>query len=562
MWRSKEISADDGDEESCEDDGDDSGGSGTPSQAQAATGSDDDASDEAPLKSRCGEADGCCARASDTEEASEPQHAKAVGCGEPDGCCAAASDDTEEVRAPQHSKAASCGEPDGCCAPPADDADDATGNLSAVPNTTASAITTTTMSVAGMTCSDCANSAEKLLRKLAGVVNVDASFAASRVVVRHDAFVVAAAQLVERLAKLKFSGTVTTSVVDGSSDESAAAEERQFVVLVSAANRKTDYTDIMARMRRVRGVKSVDIDNVNGRASVQIESNVKRRDVLDAFGAAGLPSAIFDAQAAAAAVSEASEQRELRRSLMHVLLSSAIAIPLALMTFAFPDRIEPIVRLSVGFVLCSIVQLVVGSPLYMSAYGALRYTREANVDCLVMLSTTVAYVYSTIVWIVWLAGGAVVGDEAETFFETPPILLALIVIGRYLEKRAKRRTGEALRSIRSLQTPTAQLLARVEDVDNADAVRVLDCALLDVDDLLRVEPGASVPVDGIVVRGTTTVDESMVTGEARPQRKAVGAVMLGGTSNIDGCVALRATTTSHRSTVAQIARLMSDAQVC
>jgi copper chaperone CopZ len=172
------------------------------------------------------------------------------------------------------------------------------------------------MSVAGMTCSDCANSAEKLLRKLAGVVNVDASFAASRVVVRHDAFVVAAAQLVERLAKLKFTGTVTTSVVDGSSEESAAAEERQFVVLVSAANRKTDYTDVMARMRRVRGVKSVDIDNVNGRASVHIESNVKRRDVLDAFGAAGLPSAIFDAQAAAAAVSEASEQRELRRSLM------------------------------------------------------------------------------------------------------------------------------------------------------------------------------------------------------------------------------------------------------
>jgi Cu+-exporting ATPase len=478
-------------------------------------------------------------------------------CGAVGGCCAVSDDDKDDGKTSK----AGCGQPDGCCGEPIDD--DEVGNAAAVSISAATALTTTTISVVGMTCSDCANSAEKLLRKLPGVVSVDASFAASRVVVHHDALVVGTAEIVERLGKLKFTGTVTSSVVDGASDESAEAEVRRFVVLLSAASRKSDdYAGVVARMRVVRGVEGVDIDSANGRATVHIASNVKRRDVLDAFGAAQLPSALFDAHAAAAAISEASERRELRRWLAQVVLASAIAIPLALMTFAFPDRIAPVVRLSVGFVLCSIVQVVVGAPLYQSAFGALRYTREANVDCLVMLSTTVAYVYSTIVWIVWLAGGAVAGEEAETFFETPPILLALIVIGRYLEKGAKRRTGEALRSIRKLQTPTAQLLSRVEDVDNADAVRTLDCALLDVGDLVRVEPGAAVPVDGVVVRGTTTVDESMITGEARPLRKTVGATMLGGTSNIDGCVALRVTATAHRSTVARIAQLMSDAQVC
>lgn len=507
----------------------------------------------------------CCKGGDDHEHDHEHDDDHAHGNEDKGGCCDDKSSSRKTRARHHHAKKPTkgsaaksrCGEPDGCCGAPDDDPIVETTPAAA---TTTTAAATTTMSVVGMTCSDCANSAEKLLRKLPGVAAVDASFAASRIVVHHDPLVASVAQLVERLGKLKFTGTVVSSVVAGSGDETAEAEARRFVVLLDA-NRKSGVATTLARMRVVQGVERVDVDGASGRATVHIERGVKRRDALDAFGAVGLPNSLFDAEAAAAAVSEAGDRRELRRLLVHVILSSSIAIPLALMTFAFPDRIEPVVRLSVGFVLCTIVQTFTGAPLYVSAFNALRYTRQANVDSLIMVSTTVAYVYSTIVWIVWLAQGAVVGAVPETFFETPPILLALIVIGRYLEKRAKRRTGEALNSIRKLQAPTAQLLARADDVDNVDAVRTIDCALIDVGDLLRVEPGAAVPVDGVIVRGTTSVDESMVTGEARPQRKIVGASMLGGTSNTDGCVVLRATTTAHRSTVARIAQLMSDAQV-
>ena len=464
-----------------------------------------------------------------------------------DGCCGQRASD----RGTADAKKSKCGESDGCCGELSDDEPIGGGSSTAAATAATAATTTTTMSVVGMTCTDCADSAEKLLRKLPGVVAVDASFSASRVVVKHDSLLVSAAALVERLGKLKFTGAIVSSDVDGADHSN---DSRRFVVVLDVP-----LGDSLSLMRAVRGVERVDVDTSNKYATVSLADGAKRRDIIDAFAAAKLPSRLHDAAAAAAAMTEAAEQRELRRVLVHVVLATAIAIPLALMTFAFPQRIAPVVRLSVGFALCTIVQLFTGSPLYASALRALRYNREANVDCLIMLSTTVAYVYSTIVWLAWLARGAVPGDEAETFFETPAILLALIVIGRYLEKRAKRRTSDALRSLRALQAPTAQLIC--ESDDEQAPLRTIDCSLIDVGDLLRVEPGARVPVDGVVERGSSSVDESMVTGEVRAQLKVVGATMLGGTNNIDGCVVLRATATVQTSTVSRIAQLMTEAQV-
>jgi P-type Cu+ transporter len=135
-------------------------------------------------------------------------------------------------------------------------------------------------------------------------------------------------------------------------------------------------------------------------------------------------------------------------------------------------------------------------------------------------------------------------------------LIALIVLGRFLERRAKHRTGDALRSIRALQAPTA-LLGSDNDDESAEEIHV---SLVEVGDLLRVLPGARVPVDGVVVRGSTTVDEAMVTGEARPVVKQIDSALIGGTSNIDGFVLMRAVHRADESMVAHIAALMSDAQ--
>jgi len=177
-------------------------------------------------------------------------------------------------------------------------------------------------------------------------------------------------------------------------------------------------------------------------------------------------------------------------------------------------------------------------------------------DCLVSLSSGVAFLYSTVASIVWLAQQDTGVAAPETYFETPAILIALIVLGRFLERRAKHRTGDALRSIRALQSPTALLDGGDEESGGAE----VHISLVDVGDRLRVLPGARVPVDGVVVSGSTTVDEAMVTGEARPVVKEVDSALIGGTSNIDGCVVMRATRRADESMVAHIAALMTDAQ--
>lgn len=454
---------------------------------------------------------GCCGVADSPTPTPTPK--AEPGC--KDACCGDVSDDEAENVHDKH---------DGNGVGDDDDDDD-------IDKTT-----TTMMSVVGMTCTDCATSAERLLGKLNGVVKVDASFSASRIVVNHTASVVSAMQLIDRLAKLNFTATVISSSKSSSSSSASASSpssiidkdaDKRLIVSLTHGATTTDVQDTIARMSALKCIERVQFDASTSvsstTATVYVRDGFKRRNAIDALAAASLPHALFDATAAAAVSNEAIEQKELRKWLVHVIVSTLIAIPLALITFAFPDRIEPLVRLSVGFVLCSIVQLFTGAPLYVSAYAALRYTGRPNVDCLVMLSTTTAYIYGSIVYFIWLSAitttttSVAVLPPPEVFFETPPILLALIVIGRYLEKRAKRRTGDALRAIRSLQTSTAKLLNNTNNADDNDTTRTIDCSLIDVGDLLRVEPGASVPVDGVVVRGSTTVDESMVTGESRPQ---------------------------------------------
>lgn len=399
-----------------------------------------------------------------------------------------------------------------------------------------------------MTCTGCAQSLEKLLRGTRGVESADASFMGSRAVVVHDPTLIDSSAIAALMSKLNFVGTVSSS---RSNDASGAGPATVVVALGSATN----FEHLQSL--KLPCVASARYDAANSRATIDVAESFKRRDVIDALAAAELPHELFDAAAAAAATSEAAEAREAMVWKIHLVLSIVIAIPLALIAFVFVDDVSQLVRVIVGFVLCSISQLRIGYPLYVSAYKSLRYVHEFNMDCLVMLSTTIAYVYSTIASIVWLAvDGADESVHVETYFETPAILLALIVIGRWLEKRAKHKTGQALRSIRGLQAPSATLIKDVGD----DSGRTIDCALIDAGDLLRLVPGDRVPVDGVVVRGTTTVDEAMVTGESRPQVKQVDSKLIGGTSNIDGCVVMRAEAGVQESTVAQIVQLMSDAQ--
>ena len=206
----------------------------------------------------------------------------------------------------------------------------------------------------------------------------------------------------------------------------------------------------------------------------------------------------------------------------------------------------------IQLVLASIIQFWIGQEIYARAWTSVYYGGRADMDVLIACSTSVAWAYST----VGLVLNCVLEDyEADLFFDTCAILMALIILGRYLEIMAKGEASKKLNSILSLQAQTAILVD-----EHTHAEEELDIELICHGDLVKIQPGMTVPLDGVVYQGESTIDESMVTGESIPIQKGVGEAVLGGTINQDGLLLVQVTKIHSEGTLAQMHTLMEEAQ--
>ncbi|MBM7808254.1 cation transport ATPase [Geodermatophilus bullaregiensis] len=199
----------------------------------------------------------------------------------------------------------------------------------------------------------------------------------------------------------------------------------------------------------------------------------------------------------------------------------------------------------------TVVQSWAGRDVYRAAWTAARH-RSTNMNTLVALGTGVAYLYSAFVTL-WPAAAERWGLPLHVYFETSLVILALVLAGRWMEGRAKKRTAAAITALVGLAPKTARVLRDGSEVD-------VPVEQVVVGDLVRVRPGEKVPVDGVVTDGDTAVDESMLTGESLPVDKAAGDTVIGATLNRTGTVVLRATAVGEDTALAQIVRLVEDAQ--
>src|SRR6185437_13439644 len=199
----------------------------------------------------------------------------------------------------------------------------------------------------------------------------------------------------------------------------------------------------------------------------------------------------------------------------------------------------------------TIIQFWAGGTFYAAAWAAARHG-STNMNTLVAVGTSVAYGYSAFVTL-WPALARRWGFQEHLYYETAVIIIALILLGRWLEARAKKQTGAAIKALMGLQARTARVIrdGREQDLP-IEAVRV--------GDLVRVRPGEKVPVDGVVAEGRSSLDESMLTGESLPVEKATGEQVIGATLNKTGSFVFRATRVGQDTTLAQIVRLVEDAQ--
>lgn len=198
----------------------------------------------------------------------------------------------------------------------------------------------------------------------------------------------------------------------------------------------------------------------------------------------------------------------------------------------------------IQFFLAAIVQFWAGGDFYKTTIASLKH-RAANMDTLISLGTSVAFLYSALIVFRILPG--------EPYFDTSATIIALILLGKWLEARARGKTSEAIKKLIGLQPKTARVLRDGKEID-------IPVSEVVIGDQIRLRPGEKVPVDGEVVSGETSIDESMVTGESIPVYKEVGSIVIAGTLNASGTILIKAQKVGSATMLAQIIKLVEQAQ--
>ncbi len=392
-----------------------------------------------------------------------------------------------------------------------------------------------TLPIEGMTCAACATRIEKGLNRMDGIAEASVNLASERAAVQYDGDAVTLQQVVDKIEHLGYKVPVETLDLQIEGMTCAACSTR-----------------IEKGLSRMQGVQTAAVNLATETAKVTF-IGLKQEDILNKISQLGYTGRLKKEEGESE--QESPTQRNMRRLRNTFLVSALLSIPLLWSMvghFSFTSWIwvpEWFMHPWVQMVLAAPVQFIIGARFYVGAFKALR-SGSANMDVLVALGTTSAYVYS-----VYLAWQWQIGElhHPEMYFETSAVLITLILLGKWLEASAKGRSSQAIRALMGLRAKTATVVRDGEQVE----VPVEDVAS---GDLVLVRPGEKVPVDGIVVSGTSTVDESMLTGESVPVEKQAGDNVYGATVNAQGAFTMRATQVGSETALSQIIKIVEEAQ--
>ena len=399
--------------------------------------------------------------------------------------------------------------------------------------------------VEGMTCASCVAHVESALKEVRGVSSVRVNLATEKAALELDSGEVSLEELVRAVDEAGY----TVPVERGSLN-------------IGGMTCASCVAHVEEALRGVRGVLSVNVNLATEKAMVEyilgVASFQDFREAVDEAGytVEGLAGETYGQKEELERLARVKEIRALRNK---VAVSAVLGAIIFLGSFdGFPWVSNLMERTYYPFLLWALatpVQFWAGWVFYTSGLGALRH-RAANMHTLIALGTSVAYLYSVaIVFILAFSPEtlSVRGIEGAVYFDTSAIIIALILLGRFLEARAKVQTSEAIRRLMGLRPATARVVRDGQEID-------LPVENVMPGDIIVVRPGERIPVDGEVVRGYSTVDESMLTGESMPVEKAEGQQVYGATINRTGTFQFRATRVGKDTLLSQIIKLVEEAQ--
>ncbi|MBZ4686382.1 MAG: copper/silver-translocating P-type ATPase [Clostridiales bacterium] len=386
-----------------------------------------------------------------------------------------------------------------------------------------------TFRVKGMNCVSCAGKIEKGLQKLDGVQAAGVNFATEKVSIEYIPQRIGPDKFFQVVEDLGYQ--VVTEKIDLKISDMSCA---------SCAN-KVEKT-----LSGLPGIIRANVNFAMERASVEYEPSMisveDMKAALDNLGyKASLAEKRFDEDS-----EKLERQREERRQVRLLILSAVLSLPLLAFMFAelFNVNLPPIFGNKVfQFVLATPVQFIAGWQFYRGAYQNLKHG-TANMDVLVALGTSAAYFFS-VANTFFTAG--------HVYYETATVIITLIILGRLLEARAKGRTSEAIKKLMGLQAKTARVIREGKEMD-------IPVEEVQVGDIVVVRPGEKIPVDGEIVEGSSSVDESMLTGESIPVDKNIGDEVIGATINKQGVLKFKATKVGAETALAQIIKIVEEAQ--
>ena len=386
----------------------------------------------------------------------------------------------------------------------------------------------------GMTCSACAARLEKALARADGIHAAAVNFATERARVQFDA-----------------ATTDTTAIADVVKRTGFDVAEVRFSFGVVGMTCSACSTRLQKALRAVPGVTDANVNLALERADVTaVAGQLGTRELVEAVAKTGF-EAVLDSHGDAPDDQEESfgarQAAEIRRQLITLAISFALTAPLiaqmVAMVVGLPFHLPPWAELA----LATPVQFVIGARFYKAAAKAIR-ARAGNMDVLVVMGTSTAFFYSFYL-LVTLGDGA----RGQLYFEASAVIITLVLMGKYLEARAKRGTTAAIRQLMDLRPETARVLRDDAEIDVpvGEVVR---------GDIVVVRPGERIPVDGLIRSGDSEIDESLITGESLPVRKKPGSAVTGGAINGTGLLTLEATAVGEDSTLSKIIRLVENAQ--